>query len=195
MVIWLTGLSSSGKSTIAKELKDILILCNCSRKVQILDGDILRNGLCEDLKFNNYDRYENIRRIRHTAKLLSDLDIIVIVAAITPYMEMRWDNYDLLGNDYVEVFVNADIEKCIKRDVKGLYKKALSGEITDMTGIGDEYEIPNSSDVICYTSKEKVSDSVKSIIKFIKPRLQTKQKCDEHSVREIDDSRMMFIKH
>ena len=193
MVIWLTGLSSSGKSTIAQELKKIMVLCDCSRRVQILDGDVLRNGLCEDLGFNKIDRDENIRRVRHAAKLLSDNGILVIVAAITPYEEMRYDNRELLGKEYIEVHVDADIEECIKRDEKGLYKKAIAGEIEDMTGIGDVYEIPIDPDIICITSSEQVHESIKKIIKFVKPRLQTKQKCYKQREVEIDDSEMMYL--
>jgi len=176
MVIWLTGLPSSGKTTLANELKKIMVLCNCTRKVQILDGDVIRNGICEDLSFSSDDRFENIRRIRHVAKLLSDNGIVVIVAAITPFKEMRFDNRDLIGDgDYVEVFVNTSIDECIRRDVKGLYKKALDNELSDMTGIDDIYEFPTDHDIQCDTDSEDVSNSIKKIVNFIKPRLEKKE--------------------
>jgi adenylylsulfate kinase len=176
MVIWLTGLSSSGKSTIALDLKDEILSRWVSWNVQILDGDVVRKNLFPELKFSMDDRYENIDRTRYLAKMLSDNDVIVIVAAITPYEIMRIDNRDMLGSDYVEVFVNTDIEDCIKRDVKGLYKKAIKKEISNMTGIDDPYEIPMTPDIVCYTEGSEVSEMTSKIIKFIDPMIASKQK-------------------
>jgi len=161
MVIWLTGLSASGKTTIGKRLE--VGLERFGYKTILLDGDDLRDGLCSDLGFSYEDRIENIRRIRHIAKLLSDNGMIVIVAAITPYNEMRLDNIELIGNKYIEVHVDASIETCIERDFKGLYNK----KDINMTGIDDIYEVPICPSITCNTYVESVNESVAKVMDYV----------------------------
>jgi adenylylsulfate kinase len=145
-VIWLTGLSGSGKSTIANELANTLhkegfLTYN-------LDGDNIRHGLNKDLGFSDKDRKENIRRISEVAKLFIDSGIIVITAFISPFEEDRNFAREIIGEDFIEVFIDTDIKECIKRDPKGLYKKALNGEIKDFTGIDSPYEKPSNPEII-----------------------------------------------
>jgi adenylylsulfate kinase len=140
-VIWLTGLSASGKSTIANELA--LRLQKEGKLAYILDGDNIRMGLNKDLGFSDDDRKENIRRIAEVAKLLSDSGVIVITAFISPFREEREKAKDIIGRDnFLEVYVKADLDICEQRDPKGLYKKARAGEIKQFTGIDSPYEEP-----------------------------------------------------
>ena len=145
LVIWFTGLSGSGKSTIANELD--VELNKRGLRTYILDGDNVRMGLNKDLGFSPESRKENIRRISEVAKLFADSGAIVMTAFISPYREDRDSARDVIGRDYVEVFVNTPIEECIKRDPKGLYKKAIAGEIKGFTGIDAPYEQPLSPEV------------------------------------------------
>ena len=145
IVIWFTGLSGSGKSTIANKLD--VELNNRGLKTYILDGDNVRMGLNKDLGFSPESRKENIRRISEMAKLFADSGTVVMTAFISPYREDRDSARDVIGSDYVEVFVNTPIEECIKRDPKGLYKKAIAGEIKGFTGIDAPYEEPLSSEI------------------------------------------------
>ena len=144
-IIWFTGLSASGKSTIANALD--LELNKRGLRTYILDGDNVRMRLNKDLGFSPESRKENIRRISEVAKLFADSGTIVMTAFISPYREDRKSARDLIGSDYVEVFVNTPIEECIKRDPKGLYKKAIAGEIKGFTGIDAPYEEPLSSEI------------------------------------------------
>lgn len=140
-VIWLTGLSGSGKSAIADQLSKELI--TNGYKTYILDGDNVRWGLNSDLSFSSKDREENIRRVAEVSKLFTESGIIVITSFISPYEKTRQMARNIIGhNDYVEVFVNTELDTCIRRDVKGLYKKALKGQIKNFTGIDDPYEPP-----------------------------------------------------
>ena len=145
IVIWFTGLSGSGKSTIANKLD--VELNKRGLKTYILDGDNIRMGLNKDLGFSPESRKENIRRISEVAKLFADSGTIVMTAFISPYREDRDSARDVIGADYVEVFVNTPIEECIKRDLKGLYKKAIAGEIKGFTGIDAPYEEPLSPEI------------------------------------------------
>ena len=145
IVIWFTGLSGSGKSTIANELD--VELNKRGLRTYILDGDNVRMGLNKDLGFSPESRKENIRRISEVAKLFADSGAIVMTAFISPYREDRNSARDVIGRDYVEVFVNTPIEECIKRDPKGLYKKAIAGEIKGFTGIDAPYEQPLSPEI------------------------------------------------
>ena len=145
LVVWFTGLSGSGKSTIANELD--VELNKRGLRTYILDGDNVRMGLNKDLGFSPESRKENIRRISEVAKLFADSGAIVMTAFISPYREDRDSARDVIGTDYVEVFVNTPIEECIKRDPKGLYKKAIAGEIKGFTGIDAPYEQPLSPEI------------------------------------------------
>ena len=163
MVLWFTGLSGSGKSTIANALDDELN--KLGKKTYILDGDNIRMGLNKDLTFSPQDRKENIRRISEVAKLFADSGTIVLTAFISPYIADRQDARDLIGDDFNEVFVDADVEECIKRDPKGLYKKALAGEIKGFTGIDAPYEKPAKAEVTL--KNMSISESVKNLLQYI----------------------------
>ena len=163
MVLWFTGLSGSGKSTIANALDDELN--KLGKKTYILDGDNIRMGLNKDLSFSPDDRKENIRRISEVAKLFADSGTIVLTAFISPYIDDRQAARDLIGEDFNEVFVDTDIKECIERDPKGLYKKALSGEIKGFTGIDAPYEKPTNPEIII--KNLSISESVESLLKYI----------------------------
>ena len=165
-VIWLTGLSGSGKSTIANELEYKLNKMNYH--TYLLDGDNIRSGLNSDLGFNKTDRKENIRRISEVAKLFVDAGIITITAFISPFIEDRKRVREIIGEDFIEVFVDTPLEECIKRDPKGLYKKALRGEIKNFTGIDSPYEKPINPDIHIDTTKNDIISSVNLIINYLK---------------------------
>ena len=160
LVIWFTGLSGSGKSTIANELD--LELNSRGLKTYVLDGDNIRMHLNKDLGFSPEDRKENIRRISEVAKLFADSGTIVMTAFISPYSEDRKSARNVIGSDFIEVFVNTPIEDCIKRDPKGLYKKAIAGEIKGFTGIDAPYEEPLSPEVTL--DNLSIDDSVNILI-------------------------------
>lgn len=164
-IVWLTGLSGSGKSTIAQALERKLF--DSKHQVYILDGDNIRNGLNSNLTFSPEDRSENIRRVAEVACLMADMGAIVIVAFISPYKADR-DIAKAIAKKqnthFTEVYVNAPIQVCEKRDVKGLYAKARKGEITNFTGIDAPYEEPEHSDIIVYTDKENISQCVGKIL-------------------------------
>ena len=170
-VIWLTGLSGSGKSTIAVELEKILY--DKGVHTFILDGDNIRHGLNKDLGFSDQDRNENIRRIAHVAKLFASAGIIVITAFISPFREDRKIARDLLEKDrFLEVYVNCDLETCIERDPKGLYQKALNGEIENFTGISSTYEPPLEAELVIDNGKEsRLDENVQIILEKIEERL------------------------
>jgi adenylyl-sulfate kinase len=156
-VIWLTGLSGSGKSTIANELA--YKLQQKGKLAYILDGDNIRMGLNRDLGFSDDDRKENIRRIAEVAKLLSDAGVIVITAFISPFREEREKAKDIIGRDnFLEVYVKADLSVCEERDPKGLYKKARAGEIPMFTGIDSPYEEPNMNFKTVDTAKLSIEE-------------------------------------
>jgi adenylylsulfate kinase len=166
VTIWLTGLSGAGKSTIALALAEVLQAQGVQR-LELLDGDIVRQNLTKGLGFSKEDRDENIRRIGFVAHLLTRNGVIVIVSAISPYREIRQEVSDRIG-DFMEVYVNAPLEVCEERDVKGLYKKARTGEIKQFTGISDPYDSPLSPTVECHTDQESIRDSVEKIIAKMK---------------------------
>ena len=160
-VIWFTGLSGAGKSTIAEKLEPVLRERGC--KVEMLDGDVVRTNLSKGLGFNKEDRDTNIRRIGFVAHLLSRNGVAAICSAISPYREIRDENRALIG-DFVEVFVKCPIDVLAERDVKGLYKKALAGEIKNFTGVSDPYEDPLNAEVVVETDRETVDESTAKII-------------------------------
>src|SRR5438445_3414577 len=161
VTVWLTGLSGAGKSTIATALTGELR--RRGRAVEVLDGDVIRENLSKGLGFSKEDRDTNIRRIGFVAELLARHGVIVIVAAISPYREVR-DEVRARVGDFVEVHVRCVLEELVRRDVKGLYHKALAGEITNFTGISDPYEEPLSPEVVIDTTDETLADSVARVI-------------------------------
>ena len=168
-VIWFTGLSASGKSTIAREVEWILF--ERGFQVFVLDGDNIRHGLNKDLGFSPEDREENIRRIGEVAKLFRQAGIIVITAFISPYREDRDKVRTIVGEGrFLEVHVHADVEACRKRDPKGLYEKALNGQIPEFTGISAPYEPPTKPEVFLDTQSLSVNESAVRVIEVLEAR-------------------------
>jgi adenylyl-sulfate kinase len=161
VILWLTGLSGSGKTTIARGIECELKTRNCL--VEVLDGDEIRKHISKELGFTKKDREVNIRRIGFIANLLSRNGIIAIVAAISPYRDIR-DEIRMMSENFIEVYVNAPLEVCEARDVKGLYAKARSGEIRNFTGIEDSYEPPINPEIICHTRKESIEECINKVI-------------------------------
>ncbi len=161
VTVWFTGLSGAGKTTIRmaveQELRDRGL------KVEVLDGDVVRENLTRGLGFSKADRDENIRRIGFVSHLLTRNGVIVLVSAISPYRAMRDEVRERIGN-FVEVFVNAPLSVCEARDVKGLYKKARAGEIKQFTGIDDPYEPPLNPELECRTDLESLDDCVAKVL-------------------------------
>jgi bifunctional enzyme CysN/CysC len=165
-VIWLTGLSGAGKSTIANSLEQELN--QQGKHTMLLDGDNIRHGLCKDLGFTEKDRAENIRRIAEVAKLMTDAGLITIVSFISPFRAERKMARELVGEkQFVEVFIDVPIEIAEQRDVKGLYKKARSGEIKNFTGINSPYQKPENPELTIDSSKLCVEESVNVLLNFI----------------------------
>ncbi|HAN74098.1 MAG TPA: adenylyl-sulfate kinase [Planktothrix sp. UBA8407] len=162
VTVWFTGLSGAGKTTISGAVAEILKEKEC--KLEILDGDIVRENLTKGLGFSKPDRDENIRRIGFVANLLTRNGVIVLVSAISPYREIREEVREKIG-DFVEVYVNAPLTVCEDRDVKGLYKRARAGEIKGFTGIDDPYEFPTNPEVECHTDNEDISESIAKVLK------------------------------
>jgi adenylylsulfate kinase len=160
-VIWFTGLSGSGKTTIAHVVEDALV--EAGVPVEILDGDVVRENLSKGLGFSKEDRDTNIRRIAFVAHLLQRNGTFVITAAISPYRDIRREARDMI-KDFVEVYAEAPLEVCEERDVKGLYAKARAGEIKGFTGIDDPYEAPENAEVVCHTADQSVEESAKQVI-------------------------------
>ena len=159
--LWFTGLSGSGKTTIAEIVERDLR--ERERRVEVLDGDIVRTNLSKGLSFSREDRNINVLRIGFVANLLTRAGVAVIVSAISPYKEAR-DQVRRRIVDFVEVFVDAPLEVCAERDVKGLYKKAFSGEIQQFTGVSDPYEAPAAPDLILKTEEETPEESARKVI-------------------------------
>lgn len=159
--IWFTGLSGSGKTTISQRVEQFLR--DHGYKVEVLDGDIVRTNLTKGLGFSKEDRDENIRRIGFVSHLLSRNGVFVLVSAISPYRDVRDEVRNRIG-DFLEVYVNAPLEVCEERDVKGLYKKARAGEIKGFTGIDDPYEEPLNPEVECRTDLESLEESANKVL-------------------------------
>ena len=166
--MWLTGLSSAGKTTLSRAVYERLWARG--QRVELLDGDEVRRHLCRGLGFSKEDRNENVRRIGFVAEMLARHGVIAIVAAISPYREAR-DELRSRSSNFIEVYVNASLKVCEERDVKGLYRKARSGEIPRFTGIDDPYEPPLSPDVECWTDWETIAESAEKIVDAIEVRL------------------------
>ncbi len=169
IIVWLTGLPASGKTTIARQLEKTLYERGCH--TYILDGDNIRHGLNKDLGFSKEERKENIRRIAEVAKLLLDAGIITICAFVSPYKEDRETAKRLVEEpEFIEVYVKCSLEVCMQRDPKSMYKKAVLGKIKAFTGVNDPYEEPDNSDIIIETDKMTISESVDRIIRYLEDK-------------------------
>lgn len=163
--LWFTGLSGAGKTTISQLVAQQLK--HQGQRVELLDGDIIRSNLTRGLGFSKADRDENIHRIGFVAHLLCRNGVYVLVAAISPYADARQRVRDLIGSNFLEIYVNSPLEVCEARDVKGLYKKARSGEIKHFTGIDDPYEPPRNPDLECRTDQETIDECVAKVLQLL----------------------------
>jgi len=168
--LWFTGLSGSGKSTVANMVEQELH--NRGHYTYILDGDNIRKGLNNDLNFTEQGRIENIRRIGEVAKLMIDAGIIVLAAFVSPFIKDRQLLRNLMDGSFVEIFVDAPLEVCEQRDVKGLYKKARAGEISNFTGISSPFERPLHPDVHIHTDSETLEESVQAVLDVVLPKIK-----------------------
>lgn len=165
-VLWFTGLSGSGKSTIANAVERRLLALN--KHSYLLDGDNVRHGLNKDLTFTNVDRIENIRRIGEVSKLFVDSGLLVLTAFISPFVSDRQQVRDQIsGNQFIEIFIDTPISVCESRDPKGLYKKARSGEIKHFTGIDSDYEIPLNPEIHVQTAIYSIEECAEQVIKYL----------------------------
>ena len=173
-LLWFTGLSGSGKSTIANIVEQELFKMGIH--TYTLDGDNIRKGINNDLTFSPEDRTENIRRIAEVANLMIDAGIVTLAAFVSPYKKDR-ENIKSIVKDvnFVEIYVNTSVEECERRDVKGLYKKARAGEIKNMTGISAPYEAPENPDIEIKTEDESVEAAAQRIVDYITPKLSELQ--------------------
>ena len=171
LVLWFTGLSGSGKTTLSDALEEELY--RRGYKTYILDGDKLRDGLCNDLGFSEEDRAENIRRVGEVANLMRDSGLIVLSAFISPFEKDRELVRKLIGPDnLIRIFVDCPLEVCEQRDVKGLYKKARAGVIKKFTGISSPFEIPKESELVLKTAEHSKEELINTILEFILPRIK-----------------------
>ncbi|QKS46573.1 adenylyl-sulfate kinase [Paenibacillus cellulosilyticus] len=161
LTLWFTGLSGSGKSTLANEVEKRLV--NSGYHTMLLDGDNVRHGLNKNLGFQESDRVENIRRIAEVAKLMNDAGLITLASFISPYERDRTNAREIIGKEYIEIYVSTPLVECEKRDVKGLYKRARTGEIPHFTGISSPYELPINPDIeinTCHYSLQEATDHI-----------------------------------
>jgi adenylylsulfate kinase len=166
--LWFTGLSGAGKTTISRLVEDQLR--ERGSRVEVLDGDIVRENLSKGLGFSKEDRDTNIRRIAFVADLLSRNGVPVITAAISPYREIRDEARELMGDRFIEIFVKASVEVCAERDVKGLYEKAFKGEIKEFTGVSDPYEPPLNPELTLDTEHQSPEESTGNILSLLEDR-------------------------
>jgi adenylyl-sulfate kinase len=166
--LWFTGLSGAGKSTITGHLVDELK--RRGSKIEVLDGDIVRENLSKGLGFSKEDRDTNIRRIAFVADLLSRNEVPVITAAISPYAEIRDEAREMMDGRFIEAYVKVSLEEAERRDVKGLYKKARAGEIKEFTGVSDPYEAPEDPELVLDTENETPEESARKILDFLEER-------------------------
>lgn len=164
--IWFTGLPCSGKSTISVILEEVI------RKergmVEVLDGDVIRTNLSKGLGFSREDRETNLMRIGFVCNLLTRNGVPAIAAAISPFENVREQTREMIGDGYIEVYTRCSVEACIERDVKGMYKKALAGEIKGFTGVDDPFDEPTDSEVVVDTDKETPEESAAKIIQYLR---------------------------
>jgi adenylylsulfate kinase len=169
VILWFTGLSGSGKSTVAHAVEEELHQAGC--RTFVFDGDNVRHGLCANLGFSEDDRHENIRRIGEMAKLFIEAGVIAMTAFISPF---RLDRDGVRGlvsdNDFIEIYCNSPLEVCEERDVKGLYKKARAGEIKNYTGISAPYEAPENPDLVLDTAGDSIETNVEKVLTFLEER-------------------------
>lgn len=185
--LWFTGMSGSGKSTLAEAVEKELL--ERGLNVEILDGDIIRTNLSKGLGFSKEDRDINIRRVGFVCNLLTRNGAVALAACISPYKAIRDENREMIGR-FVEVYCQAPVEKLIERDVKGLYKKALAGEIKGFTGIDDPYEEPDKAEIVVNTTEETVEESVAKILRTLElmghiPASDAEQEYSEEEEEEI----------
>ena len=166
--LWFTGLSGAGKTTISQILEGELRARR--KRLEILDGDVVRENLSKGLGFSKEDRDTNVRRIAFVADLLSRNGVPVITAAISPYKEIRDEAREMMGDRFIEVFIEASVDACAERDVKGLYKKAFAGEIKEFTGVSDPYEAPENPEVVCHTEDETPEESAQKLLTYLEER-------------------------
>ena len=166
--LWFTGLSGAGKTTVSRLVEGHLH--ERGSRLEILDGDVVRENLSKGLGFSKEDRDTNVRRIAFVADLLSRNGVPVITAAISPYREIRDEAREMMGDRFIEVFVKASVEVCAERDAKGLYEKAFKGEIKEFTGVSDPYEEPLNPDIVLDTEKETVEESAAKLIALLEER-------------------------
>ena len=164
--IWFTGLPCSGKSTIAVQLAEIIR--RERGMIEVLDGDVIRTNLSKGLGFSREDRETNLKRIAFVCNLLTRNGVPNVAAAISPFENVREWCRDLIGDDFIEVYARCPVEKCIERDVKGMYKKALAGEIKGFTGIDDPFDEPVDPEVICDTDRETAEESTQKIVEYLR---------------------------
>lgn len=168
--LWFTGLSGSGKSTVANTVEQHLY--GLGFNTYSLDGDNIRKGLNKDLNFSEEGRVENIRRIGEVARLMCDAGLVVLAAFVSPFKKDRQLLRELIGDKFIEIFVDAPLEICEQRDVKGLYKKARNGEISNFTGISSPFEVPQNPDVHIHTDQYSIDESARRVINVILPKLK-----------------------
>ena len=161
VTVWFTGLPCSGKTTVADKVADMLR--KQGHRVERLDGDTVRKGLTSDLGFSKEDRDENIKRVTFVAKLLTRNDVMVLATFVSPYRERRRLTREEIGS-FIEVYVRCSLEECMNRDVKGMYRKAMGGEIKDFTGVDDPYEEPLTPELILDTDRETVEESAQNVL-------------------------------
>jgi adenylylsulfate kinase len=169
VILWFTGFSGAGKSTLAHAVEQSLFNLGC--RTFVVDGDNVRHGLCADLGFTANDRQENIRRIGELSKLFLDAGIITLTAFISPFRADRERVRTLVKeSEFIEIYCNADLAVCEQRDIKGLYKKARSGEIADFTGISSPYEPPQNPELVINTATETLENSVNIVLAYLAQR-------------------------
>jgi adenylylsulfate kinase len=183
LTVWFTGLSCSGKTSISEGVAAKLRAKSC--RVEVLDGDVLRQSLCKGLGFSREDRDENVRRIGFVANLLARNGVIVLVAVISPYRDTRDEVRRSIGS-FMEVYVNAPLQTCEQRDLKGLYRKVRAGEIQHFTGIDDPYEAPLKPELECRTDRETLEESVDKVVRTIGRRLRPDVPCQSRTVQIAD---------